>query len=207
MNVRLSHNVNFSAVMVDGLKIFPNNYNMKLNLITITDNHNYQNIALQRILFFIHEIFDSSVFISEKNAITTKLIKLAKDSQIIQFPEDPFDQIVGMILFDKLDAIVEERLEIESIVIGSDLTQDLFYTIDEYQEFEYDTTKIDIPWWDRSDLSTINNLKIISKLDKWKDINLDWDQDDLKDVEFILDLEDNSNVSIDSNIIVLDGGK
>jgi hypothetical protein len=180
---------------------------MKLNLITITDNHNYQNIALQRILFFIHEIFDSSVFISEKNAITTKLIKLAKDSQIIQFPEDPFDQIVGMILFDKLDAIVEERLEIESIVIGSDLTQDLFYTIDEYQEFEYDTTKIDIPWWDRSDLSTINNLKIISKLDKWKDINLDWDQDDLKDVEFILDLEDNSNVSIDSNIIVLDGGK
>jgi hypothetical protein len=204
-NVKLSHDVDFSAVIVDGSRIYPNNYQLKINMVTATDNSVHQNVAIQRILVFLTEVFDGSVFCYAENPLVAKLNNIAKESNIILFPEEPFDQIIGLVLFNKLSAIVEENLEIDSLIIGSEFAPDLRYTIEDFQEFPYDETKIEIPWWERSDLSTTDNRKRLKTLKSWDDINLAWDsqKNSKEDLEFILELEDNGS---NPNVIVLEGG-
>lgn len=204
MNIKLSYNIRFSAVVVDGLQIFPNTYTVKLNMLTGTENRTHQNVALHRVAFFVNEIFNQSLLISINNPIVTKLSKLIKDSQIIKLPDDPYDQIIGMILFDKLSAIAEEKLLFESILIGSHITPELFYTVDDFEIFELEN--VEKPWWERSDLTVTDDPKLLTDTNTWKDLNLDWDanNDDDKKIEFMLELEDGT---IPPDVVVLDGGK
>lgn len=196
MGTKLTHNIGFSAVVVDGARVFPNTYNLKLNMLITTDNRSCQNIALQRILFFINEVFGGSIFINASNENANKFQKLAKDSHVIVFPDDPFDQIIGMILFNKLESIAESFIEMESIEIGSNISPNLFYTIDEFEGFE---SELEEPWWIRADLTTTDDPKIAKKIPSWEDINLGWEENEEVDVDILL--EDASDV------IVLEGGE
>ena len=201
MNFKLANDFSFSAVIIDGSNIFPNFYNIKINMETMTENNNYQNIAIQRILVFLQEMLDGCIFCSENNPIATKFIRLAKESRVILFPEEPYDQVIGMILFHKLNAITEDMLQVESVIISSELGENLTYTIDEFAEFEFMSAKVEIPWWDRSDLSVSNNIKQIKLTESWKDINLDWGAHNMLDVS--VGLVDNSK---QPEVIILDGG-
>ena len=69
MNFKLANDFSFSAVIIDGSNIFPNFYNIKINMETMTENNNYQNIAIQRILVFLQEMLDGCIFCSENNPI------------------------------------------------------------------------------------------------------------------------------------------
>ena len=204
MNVKLSHDVDFSAVVVEGARIFPNSYKLKINMVTATENSIHQNVAIQRILIFIREIFNGSVLCHSKNPNASKLTKIVKDSRVILLPEEPHDQIIAMILFHKLHAIVEGNFEIDSLVIGSNISPDLTYTIDEFADFEYDNTKVEIPWWGRSDTSTTDIPKYLKYATTWADINLEWNREEKFELEFIPDMEyDNTDKP---DIVVLDGG-
>lgn len=205
MNVKLSHAVDFSAVVVEGSRIFPNSYKLKIDMVTLTENSEHQNIAIQRILIFIREILNGSIFCHVANPNATKLEKIAKGSRIILFPEEPFDQIVAMILFHKLHAIVEGNFEIESIKIGSNISPDLVYTVEDFEDFDYDEDNIEIPWWGRPDPTTTDNPKKLKKASSWSDINLEWEpKTDKQMLEFIIELEDNKD---SPDVVILDGGE
>lgn len=204
-NVKLSHEIGFSTVVIDGNKIYPNSFYLKLNMTTVTDNSTYQNIAIQRILFFLNEIMHGSVLCKATNPIANKFSKMAKDSNVILLPEEPFDQVIGMLLFSKLNSITEGNLEIDSLIIGSEFAPDLTYTIDDFENFDFDNSKIEFPWWERLDLSTSNNPKIIKNTPDWATFNLAWDTktNNNSDVDFIFEPEyDHSS----QDIVVLDGG-
>ncbi len=203
MNVKLSHDVSFSAVVVDGFQIFPNTYKLKIDMLTVTENAVHQNVAIQRILFFIKEILNGSVFIHAKNPNVKKISNLAKESRVILFPEEPFDQIIALILFHKLHAIVEGKFELDNIKIGSNVSPDLMYTVEDFENFEYDESKIESPWWQRPDPSTTDELKKIKKCNSWADLNLDWEENN-SDLQFVLELENNE---VQPSIVVLDGGE
>jgi hypothetical protein len=207
MNVKLSYNVGFSAVVVDGTRIFPNSYKLKIDMLTLTENSTHQNVAIQRILIFIKEVLNNSVFIHANNLNAKKIANLAKESRVIIFPEEPHDQIVALILFHKLHAIVEGRFEIDQIQISSNISPDLQYSIEDFENFEYDESKIEVPWWQRSDPSTTDDPKRLKFSSSWADINLEWEakkEDDL-DVEFVLELD---NEDLDKpDVVVLDGGE
>ena len=205
MNVKLSHDIGFSAVVIEGDKIYPNTFYLKINMLTITENSVLQNVAIQRILFFLNEIMDGCTLCKISNPIANKFIKLAKESNVILLPEEPFDQVLGMILYSKLNAIVEGNLEIDVITIGSEFAPDLTYTIDDFEEFEFDSEKIELPWWERSDLCTSDNQKIIKKTPDWSSFGLGWDakigNDNMVDVVFEPE-KDGPRPSV----VVLDGG-
>ena len=202
MNIKLSHDVDFSAVIVDGDRIFPNFYKLKINLITLTENSSYQNVAIQRILIFLQEIFDGSILCNIKNINANKLIRIAKNSRVILLPEEPYDQIIAMILFHKLYAIVEGNFEIDSVIIGSNISPNLMYTIEDFEPFEFDKTKIDIPWWERSDPTTTDNTKLLKFAPSWADINLEWNNDQIG-LDYLDETKDNN---IEPKIVVLEGG-
>ena len=198
MNVKLSHDVSFSADVIEGTKVFPNFYNVKINMETLTEDNVHQNIAIQRIVVFLTEIINGSVFCCEKNPAAIKFARIAKGSRVIMFPEEPFDQILGMILFQKLNAIIEDKMEIESVTISSELAQHLTFTVDDFEEFKYTPIKDELPWWNRRELIVSNDPKKIKASDSWDDYGLDWNS-----VDIVLDLEHNKRQPV---VIILDGG-
>jgi hypothetical protein len=177
MNAKLSQEIDFSAIVLAGKKIFPNYFTLKINLITATDNASHQNIAMQRIMVFINEIFDGSVFCNIKNTNYLKFSKMVGDSRVILIPDEPYDQIIGMILFNKINAIVEGKFEIENITIGSDFAPGLIYIIEDFENFSFDEAKIEIPWWNRSDPSSSDIPKQLKLEPSWLDLNLDWEEE------------------------------
>jgi len=174
MNVRLKHEVTFSSVVFDGPVIFPNNFHVEINLITETENTTRQNIAIQRVLFFICDILEGCILIDKDNPNLNKLKKISGGTMIVELPGEPRDQLIGILLYHKLCAITEDNFEIDTLIIGSDRFNNLSYTIDDFGEFGIDGT----PWWDREDLTICERKSHpLNKLN-WADIDLDWDSGD-----------------------------
>lgn len=204
MNVKLSYDVNFSVVVFDGNSFAPNSYSVKINIITATENSTHQNVAIQRILFFLKEIMHGSIFVNGGNTNLAKLMKLAKNNRIAVFPEDPYDQIVGLMLLHKLSAITEGKFEIDSLFIGSLKEPELKYIVEEYELFDHDDNIV--PWWERPDLTMSENSKQNKMVGTWADLDLDWEsnKDKQNNLEFILELEDND---IKPEVIIIQGGE
>ena len=197
MNVKLSYNFDLPAIVVEDQKILPNRYNIHLNLTTATEDINHQNIAFERILFMINEIFSNTVFISGDNENLEQIVTVLPKNHFTILPEDPYDHIIGIMLYHKFSAITEEKFEINELIIGSTLSKDVKYTIDEFNEFDEEDCECcadceecandTIPWWDRSDITTIDFESDDTEDNiSWDDIELNWDfVDEEKNTEII----------------------
>jgi hypothetical protein len=205
MNVKLSYDMDFSAIIIDDTRMVPTTFNVSINVITATENGAHQNIAFQRILFFINEILRNSVIINAKNPIILDVFKMFPRNHFCVIPDDPYEQLIGFILFHKLSAITEEKLEIDRIIISSNTSNDIMYTIDDFNDFESeDTDKID--WWNRSDITCSEDDKLTAAI-AWDDIDLNWDYNPEDDeVEFQQE-PTFSQLKKNPSIVVLDGGK
>lgn len=201
MSINLSHETEVGAVIFDNDIIYPNTYTIKINFAVITEDPSEQNIAIQRIIFFLEEIFDRSIFVKYNHPNLNRFSKLIKQDKFVILPEDPYDQIIGMLLYNKLSAITEGRFEINNIVIGGNMANNIFYTIDDFAEFDIDIVKAKKPyWWDRPDLTLSENKKTSLFLLSWDDLQLAWDGSSE---------DDELEVELDTlpNVIVLDGGE
>jgi hypothetical protein len=206
MDTKLNYNVDFSIITCEDDRILPNKYHVVINLITVDENSSYQNIALERIIFFIKEIFENSLLISLEHPKLEDIVNIWNPNHLAIFPEDPIDHIIGIILYHKLSAIIEEHLIIDNIVIKSDLSK-VGYTVDDFSEFEQcdcENCRDIIPWWNRSDISTTDFDQITQAI-SWKEIDLDWNRPEISDDEEKLDVEFDPEVE-QPEIVVLDGG-
>ena len=200
MNVKLSYDIDFSAVAIIENSLIPVDYELTMHMYTATENNQYQNIAMQRVQFFIKELIHHSTFIDRNSSHFTKVTKMF-DTNIVEFPEDPFDQIVGLVLLQKLTAITEGKYDIERLEIGSQNFSGLRYTVDEFINFSDVFRSKKSCWWNRNDL-TINNLPKNSLAKAtWKDVGLEWDMLPT-DSEIILELDGKLT---NPDILVVDG--
>ena len=186
MNVKLSYDIDFSAVVLEKDRVFPNFYTVQINLLTQTENSQHQNIAFRRIQFFFREIFDNGILLNESNPKFQEILALWGPNRLVTLPEEPYEQILGFILYHKLSAITEGNFAIDSIVIGSKSTDNLMYTIDSFENFDLftESESKEIKWWDKADLSTADIPQLSGAL-TWTDVDLDWDTD--------LDEDENDN--------------
>ena len=95
-----------------------NQYMFTMYMIIGTDSFREQQVAMDRIKFFLGELLDSAILIksSEKKSIEKYL---ACDFKVCTLPEQPYDQIVAIMLLLKLNAITEGRLIITDITLES----------------------------------------------------------------------------------------
>jgi len=198
MNVKLSYDIDFVAIVIDERKMFPNTFNLQINVITATDDSYEQNVAFQRILFLIKEIFNNSIFINYKNPNLLAIKQLLGNNHFIILPEDPYDQVIGFILFHKITAITEGKFEVDTITISSKDSDNIIYTIDDFSDFD-NLENDKEQWWDRSDIST-NSILEENNI-TWKDLDLAWKVDeDGTEIVFPADRKIPS-------IFILEGGK
>jgi hypothetical protein len=195
MNVRIKFPINFTAGIFYHDELQMNNYSVSLSMLTNSLDGKINNIALDRIKYFIYTEIDSTIFIN--SADTERCAKFIDAGlKITTIPDTPVDQLVGIMLYHKLSAITEERLLIDEVEISSSLGEGLIYIHGEHENVD----ELAIPDWWKSvdmvhcdpDLIDSDEIVTLANLNIWRDLNLEWPDEEKEPetgntVVFILD--------------------
>jgi hypothetical protein len=181
MNVKLGYNLRLTAgIWWDG-RLIMNNYDVTFKMLTVSSDHENQNIALDRLRYMADQCFTDTVFVCETEQ--DQIAKLhAAGIKITVLPEDPVDQIIGMMLFAKMNAIMEGNIVVRSVMLSSTVGDDVIY--------EHDHTEEIIPfhspgWWldpeptheFRSEVEDADSVLLIASGTLWREVDLDWNSD------------------------------
>jgi len=103
MNVRLQYDLEFLGGIYFEEQMQMNHYSVSLNLVTGTANPTDTNIAMDRIKAFVFGELEHSVFINVAQRERAELMHLM-GINVTTLPEEPVDQIIGMMLYYKLNS-------------------------------------------------------------------------------------------------------
>lgn len=184
MDIRLNLDINFTGgLWIDNI-FHMNTYSANLNLVTATLIPEDAQVAVERLRWYSYNILNNSVFV--KDVETERQQKLWDCGlNVLVLPETPTDQIVGMLLYTKLNAITEEKLIVSDLQITSALSDGVRYQFDDEDNYHifgddgwwYDP---DIVWFDKNIFKeTDKNVMKIKPLMHWKDVDLHWVEDEL----------------------------
>jgi len=149
MNVRLEYTLNFTAGVHYGGQLIMNGYRLTAYMVTNVKEAELTNTAFERLKYFISEEIDSTVFINSEEQEACRLYSAA-GIKITTMPNEPVDQVVGLMLFHKLNAIMEDRISIVETELSSQLGDHMVYLHSENEN----TQDIEIPtWWTTPDLT------------------------------------------------------
>lgn len=130
MNVRLQYDLDFPAGIYYENSLQINQYTVSLNMTTGTADPVQTNIAMDRLKCFVWSELEHTVFINQASAEKAEMMSLL-GINVTTLPEEPVDQIIGMMLYCKLNAIMEGRLIVNSIDIQSTLGDQVWYMHDD----------------------------------------------------------------------------
>jgi hypothetical protein len=177
MNVRLKKTFAwYSGVVHDG-QFLINHYTAELDLLTITDDPMHQNRAYERMKFWFDEVMDGCIFADEKQDNISQWQDTG--ARIISLPNEPVDQVIGIMLCLKLNAIMEDRLVVTDVEIWSRAGDSMSYL---HNWKESTGPLAQEGWWmDSRPIWTLNRINTVGKVvnlgrsPEWKSHGLDWD--------------------------------
>ena len=182
MNVRLRFNITFpAAAWFDG-ELMMTNYTLALNLLTLTMDPQDQNIALERIKFFLLNELHSTIFINQTDDERAEIFTDV-GLNVTTLPEEPVDQVVGIMLFYKLNAIMEGRMKVTELVMSSEAGDSIEYF---HSENEHTDLFPENGWWheptlchssvELDDSEDSENVVDLNADDDWREQDLAWAQ-------------------------------
>lgn len=201
--VRLGFNPQFYAAVHTPYGVVMNSYHLDMQMITVSNSAYDQNIALARIKYVIYEQFTNSILIEETE---TDAIAAYEEAGIkcVAFPTEPVDQIVGLALFFKLNAVIEGMVQIMDLNLHSDLGGGVIYLHND----DEDPGVFDVEgWWNGSNPACAigkQKGKVVALNDiTWKSVDLEWDDEVDEpevEVEIVLD-ESVTTDAISENVV------
>lgn len=180
MTVRLQYDIEFPAGVYFNESLQLNTYTVAMNLVTEGKDAVRINIAMERLKTFINVEMADVVFINRVHADQAEML-YALGVNICTLPEEPVDQIIGLMLYCKLNAIMEGQMVITSLDIKSTLGDNVWYQHDEEESLgplAHDG------WWHRNstqketidlDPAPENVVKVQST--GWKEYGLEWPEE------------------------------
>ena len=175
MTARIQRSFDFMTGVHFGTDFYANLYEFDASFDVESDSIEEQNIALERIKHFLYNNLQHSILVSDKEqAIIPKLIDMGM--KVCTLPEEPYDQIIGIMLMSKLNAITEGRLVLTDISITSNLSDGVVCL----HSIEENTGPFSLNgWWSDSspnfsDIKQKGKKVITLKKNTWGDYNLDW---------------------------------
>lgn len=176
MNVRLRYNTDMlGAVYFDG-RLQINNYSINLGMVTqVTDNAE-TNVAVERLKCMLQHELQGMVWFHQRHAAQAKIMA-DLGTRVAILPEEPVDQVIGMVLYCKLNAVMEGRVSVTNLDIASVLGDWIWYSHDESENLGPLQTS---GWWtdaspstDSSDDITADNVVTICQR-RWHEHDLNW---------------------------------
>lgn len=176
MNVRLKKTVEWYSGLIYHDRFCVNHYNAELTMLTVSKDHEEQNIAYDRMKYWVDNVLDNSILININNPNLGTW--QATESRIIPLPEEPVDQIIGIMLYLKLNAVMEGRVVISDVEILSTQGDNVTYAHSVGEGFG---PFGDEGWWadSRPVWTPVHhdpNSKVVelARQPEWKEIDLDW---------------------------------
>ena len=117
MNVRLRTILGWNSGLVHGDRFCVNQYQAQIDMITVTADNHEQNIAYERVKHMTHHIFEDAILISRDHDKLTQYQHTG--ARVIVLPDEPVDQIMGMMLYLKFNAVMENRMVVTDVEISS----------------------------------------------------------------------------------------
>lgn len=181
MNVRLETSFNWTAgVYWEGLMLM-NNYTVTLYMVTNTADAATQNVAYERLKHFVYGEMANTIYVNREHVDQCQKY-LAAGLKITTLPSEPVDQLLGLMLYCKLNAIMQDHIIINEVEISSNLGERMIYlhSADEnLGPFEQ------AGWWHSDDLihcdpEIMDTEKIVNlpRISTWRDLNLAWNAKD-----------------------------
>lgn len=160
MNVRLQYNLEFvGGIHIDGV-LQLNQYQINLNLETQSTDRQAINVAMDRLRCFINSVLADAIFVNQKESNLCEILDMI-GANVVTLPEEPVDQIIGLMLFCKLNAIMEGVMAITALDICSTLGDDVWY---EHTDEDAIGPLAEPGWWHESD-TTHNNFAVTDGID------------------------------------------
>lgn len=180
MNVRLEYTMTFTAGVWWEGRMIMNNYLAKVSMITSCAEPANQNIAFERLKYFVFNQLNSTIFVNRTHQDTCDKF-VAAGLEVTSLPAEPVDQIIGMMLYCKLNAVMEQRIVINEIEVSSELGEHMVYLHAADENLgPFDTAG----WWHDSDPihcdpTLIDSDKVVAmhRAGVWRELGLAWHEE------------------------------
>ena len=150
----------FMVCIIADEDIVPNTYEISIGLSPETDNVQYQNIGFERIKYFLRNICQNSVLISIHNDKFVTVRSVMNTTKFMTLPDEPYDQLIVVLLFQKINAILGKHFHCDYITLESFQGENVKYQFDTDYDGSFVEDKIyfigelrdkKLPWWYRDD--------------------------------------------------------
>ena len=199
MTTRIERDFSFQAGVYFQEEFLMNVYSISLYMDVETESIREQNVAMERIKYFLNDCLENSIFVQDTEH---KIIEKYNSCgfKVCTVPEEPYDQIITILLLTKLNSITEGRLVITDITLGSRISDQVKFSYD----IESPRGPLEVPgWWTDIGTSISDPVKKSVRKDKivklfktqstdWAEYNLIWKEKDPKiksEIVFTTDLE------------------
>jgi hypothetical protein len=181
MNVRLEYNLAFTAGVWWEGRLIMNNYQVRAYMTTNSSEPANQNVAYERLKHFVYSEMSSTIFVNRAHEALCQHLAAA-GIKLTTLPAEPVDQILGIMLYLKLNAIMEDRIIINEIEVSSELGEHMIYLHAADESLgPFDTAG----WWHDADLihfdlSLIDSDKVVAmhRAGAWRELGLAWHEQD-----------------------------
>lgn len=177
MNVRLRKDFFFDAGILFQDRYLINQYHVVLGMMTASQEPHQQNVAYERIKFWITEMMQNSVMIPIDHERIPAFVETGQ--RVLTLPDQPLDQIIGIMLCCKLNAICEDRMIITDVELSSSCGENMTYL----HSFDENIGPfMSNGWWNdaRPIYNNIHehhdNITSLVRVATWKDLDLDWEE-------------------------------
>jgi len=161
MNTRIEKDFTFQAAIHFQDKFILNIYELSLSMLVQTESIREQNIAMDRISYFIDGCLENAIFVDQHDIKSIEKYGGA-GINVCTLPEEPYDQIIALVLISKLNAIMEDRIIVTDAVMGSKLSDGVRFAISD----EMTSNAFEEGWWFSATPSYSNIEKSKAKKDK-----------------------------------------
>ena len=177
MNVRLKYDMTWRAGIWFEGRLQMNVYSITLDLLTATSVQEDHIVCINRLNHFVYNELDSTVFINQED--TQALQNLTQAGiKVTTLPEQPIDQIIGLVLYSKINAFMEGNMVVTAIEISSELGDNIRYLHSENEQIKINFGP---GWWEDSAPAHSNfkprgtkNVVKLTRTPQWNDLGLAW---------------------------------
>jgi hypothetical protein len=150
----------FKSCLVREEFIYPNIYNITVSMSPNDLDGDLVKLGFKRLKYFIHNYLNNGMIIKQYHPLLTQFDFIKNNT--IQTPDEPHDYSLGLLLFHKFSAILENTITVTQITIDSSIGDHIKYTVDTGNQNLNGNS-----WWNRSTVET-NDLDVFPEWDDSK---------------------------------------
>ena len=175
MNRNLQYSIEFPAAIWHNHSLQINAYSVNLQITAVSDRPAVISVAMERIRAFVMSELANAMFISAEHENEAEMFE-ALGTNVCTLPYEPHDQIIGIMLYCKLNAITEGHLAITQLDISSSLGDEVWY---QHSEEDALGPFVNTGWWHNKNCSKNNlphSVNNVVKVDAsgWQEYGLEW---------------------------------